>query len=205
MKFKAGDIVRVKVFSKTPKGWNDDGRMDHLMGEVVKIDTVYNRIAMIYDVVEDRVWAFSFDELEPVTTDSIVIFRKGNQVIALDKVTGEKGIARCCPDDTFDFKTGAKLAFERLMKCDQSDEPEYYSGKIVFTKGDNVFKTGHIYEIKDGVFEKSKVIYPLCQRFKDIDGVKDYFTAFHKRKKNPGWSTETLELIEVLGEGDEEC
>ena len=35
--------------------------------------------------------------------------------IALDKSTGEKAEAKCNPADEFDFRTGAKLAFNRLM------------------------------------------------------------------------------------------
>lgn len=46
----------------------------------------------------------------------IVIYQKGKEVIALDKNTGKKGIAKCSPDDKFDFETGAKLAFERLYQ-----------------------------------------------------------------------------------------
>lgn len=47
-------------------------------------------------------------------TENIIIYRKDNEVVALDKSSGEKGIAKCSPDDEFDFMTGAKLAFERL-------------------------------------------------------------------------------------------
>lgn len=47
--------------------------------------------------------------------ETIVIYRKDNEVIALDKATGKKAIAKCSPEDTFDFNIGAKLAFERLM------------------------------------------------------------------------------------------
>ena len=36
-------------------------------------------------------------------------------MIALDKSTGEKAEAKCNPADEFDFRTGAKLAFNRLM------------------------------------------------------------------------------------------
>lgn len=42
--------------------------------------------------------------------ETIVIYRDGNKVTALDKSTGKKAIARC-----IDFHIGAKLAFSRLM------------------------------------------------------------------------------------------
>lgn len=47
--------------------------------------------------------------------ECIVIYRKGNETIALDRSTGEKAVAKCSPEDTYDFNTGAKLAFERLI------------------------------------------------------------------------------------------
>ncbi len=53
------------------------------------------------------------EELVPVN-ECIVVYRKDSKVIALDKVTGKKGIAKCSPEDEFDFDIGAKLAFERL-------------------------------------------------------------------------------------------
>ena len=46
---------------------------------------------------------------------SIVIFRRDREVIAKDVATGNKGIAKCSPDDEFVFKTGASIALARLM------------------------------------------------------------------------------------------
>ena len=53
--------------------------------------------------------------LKKVGSETIVIYRNDNKVIALDKSTGEKAEANCNPADEFDFRTGAKLAFNRLM------------------------------------------------------------------------------------------
>ena len=47
--------------------------------------------------------------------ETIVIYRNDNKVVALDKTTGKKAEANCNPADEFDFRTGAKLAFNRLM------------------------------------------------------------------------------------------
>lgn len=55
--------------------------------------------------------------------EMIVIYRKDNKVVALDKATGKEGVARCAPGDTFDFETGAKLAFKRLVGEDTAAEP----------------------------------------------------------------------------------
>lgn len=201
MEFKAGDKVRVKVFSKRPMYWNWDGRMDHLMGQVVKIDEAFGGSVLIYYEVEKRKWMIHLEDVEQVKSECIVIFRKGNQVTALDKATGEKGVARCCPEDTFDFKTGAKLAFERLMQCpNKSDETKYYSGKIIFTKGDRYFKTGHIYNVVNGQIKRPDCndLLPMRDgRLKDIEDVKDYFAKASNRKRKHGWTSSGLELIEV--------
>ena len=56
-----------------------------------------------------------FDLVRKEKQETIVIYRNDNKVVALDKTTGEKAEAKCNPADEFDFRTGAKLAFNRLM------------------------------------------------------------------------------------------
>lgn len=115
-KFKVGDYVRVKKFKKRPSGWNTEGEMDHLMGKICKVTgiSVLGDTIKIYDKKYDYSWRFKKEEVEKVS-NTIVIYMKGNQVIALDKATGKNAVAKCHPDDEFDFYIGAKLAFERLM------------------------------------------------------------------------------------------
>ena len=48
----------------------------------------------------------------------ILITRKGRIVTAENKNTGEKAIATCSPDDTYDFHTGALIAVARLVAKD---------------------------------------------------------------------------------------
>ena len=79
--------------------------------------------------------------------------------------------------------------------------PKLYNGKIVFTKGDDTFKTGHIYEVKDGRINTDGLFIrvPMGEPFKDIEDVKDYFAGNlgGSRKREKGWSPCTLELMEV--------
>ena len=75
------------------------------------------------------------------------------------------------------------------------ESQKLYNGKIVFTNGDDTFKTGHIYEVKDGRINTDRSgMGPIEEPLKDIEDVKDYFTG--NRKRN-GWSPYTLELMEV--------
>nr|DAI74383.1 MAG TPA: hypothetical protein [Caudoviricetes sp.] len=59
-----------------------------------------------------------FDLVRKAKQETIVIYRKDNKVVALDKTTGKKAEAKCNPSDEFDFHVGAKLAFSRLMGDD---------------------------------------------------------------------------------------
>lgn len=72
-----------------------------------------------------------------------------------------------------------------------------YNGKIIFTKGDDTFKTGHIYEIKDGniMLGDRKLPYEFNGGvLRSIEDVRKYFD----KDTECGWSHDTLELIEVV-------
>ena len=344
-KFKVGDKVRILDGSKIENyagGWNPN--MGRYVGEVYKVANVahYNSLSNMYKYELEGV-GYVGDErwLERCGNETIVIYRKDNDVIALDKRTGKKAIAKCSPEDTFDFNVGAKLAFDRLMngnkesitvedmrkkldsycfgrrccggcklesptyrcgrgahfmtkddagnytmsdeeikhafnivfgtgikevktkephkfkvgdivKCNKpvrycftdddmtrckvtnvsedgkyisveilehkrgstckfygfesncfdlvEEAPKLYNGKIIFTKGDEMFKTGHIYEVKDGRIKTVEYgQLPMREPLKDIEDVKDYFTGNldGNRKREKGWSPYTLELMEV--------
>ena len=277
MKFKVGDNVK-------------SCETGSIIGEVIETNSGPNRNMYLCkfpgfdghrgnghtnrgrDYSTDDYWYLSEWELELLNPETITIYRKDNEVIALDKSTGKKAIARCCPEDTFDFETGAKLAFDRLLvnnkygvpnvrevkrmakvgeyikivnpsggvadeykkgdilkvvtcsgskayykneiwkyaspyeyvvlegyKPEEPKKPEKqpYNGKIIFTKGDDVFKTGHIYEIKDGkiTLGKQKLPYEFNGGvFHSIEDVRKYFN----KDTEYGWRNKNLELIEVV-------
>lgn len=106
-KFKVGDRYKSGYFAD-----ND---------AVIEITEISGGTVFYKDVVGESICLKHFQigsifsaALEKVDT-TIVIYRKDNKVIALDKSTGEKAEANCNPADEFDFRTGAKLAFNRLM------------------------------------------------------------------------------------------
>lgn len=188
-KFKEGDMVRVKVFNECPKYWNDFGRMNHLMGEVVRIKKIdgSNIPYMIYDEREKMNWWLKEEDVEPVS-ETIVIYRKSREVIALDKLTGKKATAKCNTRDEFDFYIGARLAFSKLFE----EKEEYLNTKIVFIKGDEVFQTGHVYEIIDGkIKNKGYSDFPRGEKIKNIEDLKYYFSGKGR------YSNYRLEFIEI--------
>lgn len=106
-KFKVGERYTSKLFVDK--------------GAVIEITEIRGGTVFYKDVVGESICLKHFQigsifsaALEKVDT-TIVIYRKDNKVIALDKSTGEKAEANCNPADEFDFRTGAKLAFNRLM------------------------------------------------------------------------------------------
>lgn len=123
MKFKVGDTV------KTPRG----------IGKVVYVDKslepylvgihgfhghngngwVDKKIPIQAGYKDECGW-FRECELEPVEDDiEIVISKRGKEVRAVFKVNEKivkESVAKCHPDDRFNFKTGAEIAFSRLFE-----------------------------------------------------------------------------------------
>lgn len=177
MRFNAEDKVRVKKFKKRPSYWNDEGKMDHLMGKVVKIKYASGSRYFIHDSKNNRDWFFDKDDLEPIN-ETIVIYSKDREVIALDKTTGNKAIARCNPADEYDFHIGAKLAFERLTKG------EFNKVQLSELKPGETFKIGkHDFIVLDHVGSTTKVISKgfMAENVVFDRDTKDYNTSNLKK------------------------
>lgn len=58
--------------------------------------------------------------MEYIGKSTVVIYRNGNAVTAVNKTTGETGIAICSPSDEFDFNVGAAIALARLLTKDHN-------------------------------------------------------------------------------------
>ncbi|MEE3499779.1 MAG: hypothetical protein VZS12_11840, partial [Ruminococcus bromii] len=96
--------------------------------------------------------------------------RNGADVVAKNTATGKTGVAKCNPADEFDFNTGAKLAFERLINP-EPEKPKYYNGKVVCIKSlENSSIVGKIYNVKDGILDFENG-FTSTTRFKSIDDI----------------------------------
>lgn len=114
-KFKVGEKVIIKDGSKIKDyqgGWIKD--MADYIGRKCTISFVSHRHdgSFAYRMKE---FDYTWDErgLEPAD-GTIIISKKENKITA--KCDGFTGIARCNPEDDFDFKTGVNLAIERLFE-----------------------------------------------------------------------------------------
>lgn len=112
MKYKVGDKVKIHGVADHRKRYN---------GKVVTIKSINPnsnlnfKLAPHYGVGE--CYIFYENELAPVNSQKIVITTDGTETLARlydGKTVIKTATAKCSSDDTFDFDTGAKIAFDRL-------------------------------------------------------------------------------------------
>lgn len=116
-KFKVGDVVKPNKkadenYTITTTSVVREAIVTELRDYTMEIKIIKGScsVGKVFTVEEK-----CFDLVRKAKQETIVIYRKDNKVVALDKSTGEKAEAKCNPADEFDFRTGAKLAFNRLM------------------------------------------------------------------------------------------
>lgn len=210
MKFKTGD--KVKVIELTGIDFRNTNLKEGMTGKVTKGGNDVVQVKFDESFEHDyHNWhedTESYDmfvyQLELLKEDCIVIYRKDKDVIALDKSTGKKAVAKCSSKDSFDFKTGAKLAFERLYK----DKQETYNGKICVTSIDVIgnqnanLTVGKIYEIKDGKFINDiGCVFPLTTSLSSVEELVEYLRADDNNNRNNvmyHYSVSHVHFVEVV-------
>lgn len=183
MKYKVGDKVR--IVSEWGEGCcqNDLGRMDKWLGKNMTIRAIC--FGRSYKMKEDATencgkgWAWNENCIAGLVCEKkIVITTEGSETLAR-LYDGNKVIktatAKCSPDDTFHFETGATIAFDRLFEKHEKEEPKYFNGKAVCVYGELGFTAGKIYEFVNGqCLDDQKMLRPTCTKCKDLaffDGV----------------------------------
>lgn len=116
MKYKIGDIVKIKENLKVDEYYGDETfvyDMRGYRGRQAKITHIYTHG---YDLdIDDGKWFWTDDMLEPVSYKKYEVTVAENTVIVKDS-RGNEGIARCSPEDEFNLSTGISLAISRLGK-----------------------------------------------------------------------------------------
>lgn len=141
-KFKVGDKVRVCKINND----SSTSKKRHL-GETFTIREIYDdNPDYPYSVRESCIFCWNDDELELVTehatNEKIVITVEGNTTLARlykDGKVVKSAEAKCSPEDTFDFKVGANLAYNRLMGVPTGEEKKEAPKPVSkFKSGDKV-------------------------------------------------------------------
>lgn len=114
-KFKVGDKVRAidnrYYYTRVDYGWT---------GEVVEVNRTGQFMAKTlsgnYSHDGETYYNLNPKHFELIHDQELHITVNGNETIAVYKHDGrtEKAVAKCSPEDKFDFKVGAKIALERL-------------------------------------------------------------------------------------------
>lgn len=151
-KFKVGDKVRVINNPNTNMHYYMDDRSDwqdfvfdmpSMAGKVVTISSVARHGYRI----KEHQWHWTDEMFSGFATEPrefIVIRRDGSDVIASHKRGNEivkTAKAKCAPGDEFNFDTGAKLAFDRLMGREEP-KPRPAAPAPKFKVGDRVVVIG---------------------------------------------------------------
>lgn len=164
-KFNPGDRVVILDGNKIPNytcGWTEP--MDNYIGEIheIKSSALYGG-THAYCL---KGIPYSWDErgLKLTKPETIVIYRDGPKVAALDKVSGQKAVARCNPADEFDFRTGARLAFDRLIGPEKEAEKE----------DDDVIRVGDIVRVVNTGVMFSKYLDWVAKHIHDIELAAKY-------------------------------
>jgi hypothetical protein len=193
-KFKVGDKVRVK------RNGN--------IGTISRADEWRTYPYKLKDDPNGE--PFDGDEIEHVELrrEFIVLRRDGAKTIAElrhDREIMKSAVATCSEKDTFDFETGAKIAFDRLMGRQNIEEavkawnepapapepPKFYTGKVFACDSQDAMfrkRDGYIFEFSNGhcVNARPGQSIPTCHVFKDILDIrkKMSLTTWHEVKSN---------------------
>ena len=175
MKYKVGDKVRVRAdLQQGGKYSMEHGSTNSFVSEMMpfrgKTVTIRAISCGEYIIEELKLYHWTDEMFEPVNNQKIVITTDGVETLARlydgNKVV-KSASAKCCPEDEFDFKFGANLAFERLMSEEKPkveekpvEKPKYEVGQYYEHDGmcgKGIFKVTKIegktvhYEIVEGI------------------------------------------------------
>lgn len=198
-KFKIGD--KVKTHSERGRGVNGVAyvsSMDGYSGVIARIEDINgtndNGVEKWFYRLENTPFYWHESLLEAVKNENKIVITMDGTTTRAAMYDGHKLIreakAICSKDDTFDFETGAKIAFERLtakpaVKAKPKRELKPLNTKIFVIDGYNDFKSGHIYDIKDGkIIDDEGLRYPFDGSLYNMNDVHKYFNGKNDVKYN---------------------
>ena len=156
MRFKVGDKVRVKeglVVGRTYGGITNYSFLSETDGNL-GVQTITCITSSGNYRLDKATFIYSGEMLEPVkekVSEKLVFYRNGDKTIA-KYYKGDKTFeaeAKCSPEDEYDFKTGTKLAMNRVMDKAKQEDIGYSWVKCVgyCQKSEFRFTVGKEYKI----------------------------------------------------------
>lgn len=193
-KFKIGDKVKTHSGRGVANIAYVQG-MDAYCGETAIISNVIKSCAGTRIFYELMGIPYNWHEslLEAVKNESKVVITTDGTITRAAMYDGHKLIkeafSTCSKEDAFKFETGAKIAFERLTAKPAEPKPKKelkpLNTKVFIIDGYDDFKSGHIYEIKDGkIIDNDGWAFPLDGIFYNMNDVHEYFNGSFSTKYN---------------------
>ena len=194
-KFKIGDKVKTHSGRGVANIAYVQG-MDAYCGETAIISNVIKSCAGTRIFYELMGIPYNWHEslLEAVKNENKIVITTDGTITRAAMYDGHKLIkeafSTCSKEDAFKFETGAKIAFERLtakpaVKAKPKRELKPLNTKIFVIDGYNDFKSGHIYDIKDGkIIDDEGWEYPFDGSLYNMNDVHKYFNGKNDAKYN---------------------
>ena len=150
---------------------------------------------------------YDWDEslLEAVKNESKVVITTDGTITRAALYDGHKLIkeafSTCSKEDTFKFETGAKIAFERLtakpaVKAKPKKELKPLNTKIFVLDGDDILKSSHIYEVKNGKIRAFIGSYPTKGTLYNMTDVVNYLKPSSHRNGEEKYDSNGVKLSE---------
>lgn len=165
--FKVGDRVRaIKDYDGNDHIVNQTGTV--IVGGVHHAGVEFDKAVNGHDCggrgKHNYCWWCTNDVLEPVAANEKIVITSDGKTTLARLYNGKRVVktakAACAPDDAFDFETGAKIAFERLVGK--------FTETVSFKKGDRVRiianTSGHNFQIGSVVTIVGNDAWPADQR-----------------------------------------
>lgn len=206
-KFKIGD--KVKTHSERGRGVNGVAyvsSMDEYSGVIARVEDINgtndNGVEKWFYRLENTPFYWHESLLEAVQNENKIVITTDGTTTRAALYDGHKLIREaktiCSKDDTFDFETGAKIAFERLTSKPAEPKPKKelkpLNTKIFVLDGDDILKSSHIYEVKNGKIRAFIGNYPTKGILYNMDDVVNYLKPQKLRNGDENYDSNGVKL-----------
>lgn len=215
-KYKVGDKVKIRSWESMAKEFGVDlsgdikcknfftRHMRKYCGKTFTIKEAYKKHDDVdcYRFDDIDCFVFSNDMFENKTVQQKILIMTDGVTTTAKLLDGKQVIktaeAKCFSGDKFDFNLGATIALSRLTGLEKKSS--LLNTRICITDGDDVFKTGQIYDVVDGkIKQRNGMIIPVGFELATIEELYDYFSPTERRKCHDGfgWSNCEIKFVEV--------